>query len=1446
MKRRLSPRTRRSVLLLAAGLALVLGAIWLAALPRSIAAHERRALGFLESDDPRSALESLDRALERADEDHADEKTRYELLTRRGRLNLDALHRPTAALEDFIEAQALEPGEPRAWDHVGEAYLKLKQYDEAARHFEQATTVFSDRERWFRYTSAAARWRASRVKEEEGEALIEPLALPGLERALDRALERYASSGAQPLDAAAIEATLLRQPHGAAEVKHGFELLLAARADFKRADLQMADYETSPELSPRFGRVRLEMHRQAGRYYELCRTAEVLLRAPRDRADITEFETIQLLRANALRDQGLPDLAASAFVALRDELARRKDPAVGEAMSRAEFLAIDERLAAHQYDEAGKLFDWFSKDLDAPSWFPFNLYGGVVRQARGDTTGAVPLLENAARLLLQTSDHVAWAFRDEAERRRQVTWLAESLLRVGRTELALDVATFMLAEAPDLAELRAIRAAALRVTRGREWDACVEDLALLRMGRDGGRRFAQWEADWNRMRGGPKQYARAVADQGARLLRVFSNDLSVDKALADLVKSAKTAHGDGKSGGARDLSFQTAGSVLLRELDDDPGMVLRVYRWLVAKGRRDEAFLLLHGLVESEPEVADFRLLLARHDLADGRLRDALAILESLLERRPDDVEVAALASDVARRTFEIELARKIEDRAIGDAPHGAALLLAARAALADGYPDLVLEMARSASAADADGRALLGLAARAEVVAGELEAADALARPVLAQDPLQRDALAAFLAVRGSRVFPDGTTECDAWLAEHPAALAGLDVDDLADLGRMLLGAGDAGAAGRVLEAALAREPEHALARLTLADVLLTQRRDDELEKLLDPAHLRNDDLEGIRRLAMLHLLRDGPIPAHSFLRGHIAAGASEDDLARITTLTGAAAGRISASFGLAARRGLALDRDEKRLLALAVLSWNAPRADATALPEIAAMTLLPADDSQRDRELERWISLDLASPDHRFLGSLVALALLDRLPELTALRDSVRASLFATMPSLGEIARREARRLDERGDRAAAAALLYGQVVADPRDADALRALVLVSDALTGEQLDRLCEALRDPAAPAGLATAMNALRERMRGDPARAAALLEEAAQDPACRPVARLVQAQLAGRHDVLAATFPVELAPWCEVGTKAHATTGDAAVDRLLGDALEAAPTDRLVLAALRQRLAKAGGRIDPPQRKRYVYALVKQPGPWFEAFEAALATAAHAPPDAARTDALARALGAAIEIYSGPVLPTAALRALARLADLQIAAGQPEMAALTIARAEQACPSHPDLLAAKGRLAFSEGDERRTRSSFGRARAFGSRAPDVLHWLGRDALTFGRPREAAEVEELALAGGPADAALRAEMHEVVARARFMLGATAEARDAWTAAALARGEDPERSLPIALEMFAREGPEAAKSRLETLAASPGPAQDLARALLGIAARRSTEEPVIPTKDDEPER
>jgi hypothetical protein len=172
------------------------------------------------------------------------------------------------------------------------------------------------------------------------------------------------------------------------------------------------------------------------------------------------------------------------------------------------------------------------------------------------------------------------------------------------------------------------------------------------------------------------------------------------------------------------------------------------------------------------------------------------------------------------------------------------------------------------------------------------------------------------------------------------------------------------------------------------------------------------------------------------------------------------------------------------------------------------------------------------------------------------------------------------------------------------------------------------------------------MNALRERMRGDPARAAALLEEAAQDPACRPVARLVQAQLAGRHDVLAATLPVDLAPWCDVGMKVHATTGDAAVDRLLGDALEAAPADRLVLAALRIRLAKAGDRIDPPQRKRYVYALVKQPGPWFEAFESAPATAAHAPPDAAR-EPFARA-GAAIEDFAGRSADVGAARSRAR------------------------------------------------------------------------------------------------------------------------------------------------------------------------------------------------------
>src|SRR5262249_18844549 len=183
----------------------------------------------------------------------------------------------------------------------------------------------------------------------------------------------------------------------------------------------------------------------------------------------------------------------------------------------------------------------------------------------------------------------------------------------------------------------------------------------------------------------------------------------------------------------------------------------------------------------------------------------------------------------------------------------------------------------------------------------------------------------------------------------------------------------------------------------------------------------------------------------------------------------TGAAAGRIEGSFGLAARRGLALDHDEKRLLALAALAWNAAPTDTLALPEVAAMTRLPAEDAARDRELERWLSLDLASPGHRFLGDLVALALLHRAPEHAALRDAVRSRLRATTPSLGEIARREARRLGERGDRAGAAAVLWAQLVADPRDADALRALVLVADALTGEQLDRLCDALQGAEAPA-----------------------------------------------------------------------------------------------------------------------------------------------------------------------------------------------------------------------------------------------------------------------------------------------------------------------------------------------------------------------------------------
>ena len=1452
MARRVSAKLRRSLLILAAGGTLVLAAIWLAALPRDIDTLESLAARSLENREPRRALEALDLAIKKVgSESPGDHRRRYDLLSKRGWVNLTLLDRPKHALEDFEEARRLEPGESRAWDRYGEALLKLEKYAEAAQQFEEAATNFPEKDRWFRYAAACAHWRQSREYEIPAAETIRLQVRPGRERDLDRALERFASSGAERVSQEEIESTLLLPPRGTAEVRRGFEMLLKARTEFQKGDREFADYELSSELSPRFGRVRLEMHRQTGRYYELCRTAELLLRCSQDPSDFNELYEIHSLLANGLHEIGQFAEEADALIAQREMCIRfdirgpsdgsdrkRFHERMGEAMCQAQFRLVDLKLMTGKSREALEAMAWFGTDPKDPGWIPYHLHAGIVLHANGRDAEALAPLEAIAKKLQDPTANLSWVFHSAVERRRQVGWLADALLGAGRPTVALRLYDELLDKSPGYLPFLSGRAAALRACGDRGWDASVAAFELMKRGRDGGSRFAAWEQGWLEMKGNPVQLERTVADQSARVLRLFKSDATTDASTADLVQAAVKARTKGKSFiTAKEATIETAGFALLRGLESEPALVLQVYRKLVAQGRRDEAYLLLYGLVESQPAVPDFRLLLARHDLADARFEDALAALKALRDEFPDDDEIAALAVATARRIGDTLRAHRLEEAALGDAPSSAALRLAVRGCLADGYPQLAVAAGGGATLASADGRELFGLTARGLFDQGDAAGAEALAQQVLARDPAQRDALAVLLEAGVQQRSDDGTTACDAWIAANDAVLARLDADALAEIGRAVLSAGGAAAAEKLLRLALDRDATHSAARLALADDLLVLGRLDELDALFDPARLGAEDIEAAQRLALRALLRDGSAAAATFLTGRVAAGASEEELARWIGITGAAAGRIKISFSVLARHKVDLDEVETRFLALCAAAWNARSSDTAALPQADALLHAASEPATRDRELDRLLSLDLSSPRHDLLEAMAALVLLERVGELAPLRVLQRERFLQHFPAPGEMARSDAEQRRARGDRTGAATLLLEQVTADPHDLETLYALTTCAEELPPDRLEALCDALPASAAPPGLQKLFVALRDHVRGDADGALAALTDAANDPAAKAAALLVRARLVVRAGALESAAPAERPPWCEEGERARAAAAEAEGDRLLADAAAAAPADPLVLGALRERLLSASRRIDPERRAAFVAALVAQGKPWFDAYEAAIGAVGDSPAERAQFEALGRSFDGALKSRGGPSLPLAAVRTLVRLADLAWRAELKDEARRWLARAAATCPHFPPLLAAEGRIALANGDERRARRDFMRASLFGSDAADLLHWLGSDLLRAGRPEEARAHEVRALAAAaPSDHARRAEMNEVLARAQYLLGDGDASRKAWTAAAVERNEDPALSPPIALEACARKGLAAAKELLDPLAKAPGPAQQLAKALRKLAV--AAENPAAP--------
>jgi len=1415
------------------GGALVAGAVMLAALPRDPASIESRALGLLAAGDVSGALAALDAALAQTPADGERGRTRRsELLRRRGECNL-SVRRPAHALGDFREAQALTPGDPEAWEHVGRALLALGRFAEAALHFEEAALAFPDRERYFRYAAGCAEYRVSHELLERAEALLKPRMRPGRAEELEHALERFSSTAERPPTREQIEETLLLPPHRTSERDKAFDTLLEARKHFVEAEERLGDFETSAELDPAFGRVRLEMHLRAGRYYELRRTAEILLRIPTapERAD--ELQRIRTLLANGLHELEVRGEAAQAFLALRRgyneaaaalRAAGRLDGARvdADAGRRAQLAAVEERLRGRQGTEASKILE--PPESIAPDNMLLQFYSAFARFLANDRTECVPAFERAARILVD-ADGRSFQFRDAEHREFVYAGLIEGLSNCGRGELAARIIGFALRDAADRAPLLRRRIELLRPLKEHLETVVADEFEMLKLERDHGSHLARWEQDWYRLQGRSARVERRVTEQAERVLRVYRSTLVRDPAFEALRKSAAAGS---KRTRAATATLESAGLALLRELENEPCLVLQVYRTLVAQGARDQAHLLLFALVQSQPEIADFRFMLAEHDVAEGRLDDAMRELDLLFARHPGDLEIGRLLYDVARRRSDREATRRIVETALDHSPEGSGRLLAALAALDDGHPEVVLALSQGQEPASPRGRALLGMRALAELALARPAEAEELARSVLEIEPAERSALTARVMLLARRRDENGTPECDRWIEEHLGELGALDAALLFELARAAFEGGAFAGAEKLLAQVEARARNHPHAAMLRADALFALGRHDEVAALLAPIAGAPDAIDAVRRLVLVHLVRDGAESAWQYLRERLTAGVPESDLARWVALVGCCAGRLQPAMDVIKRRAVVLDERAERFVALTLLAHQASLPERLLPVPVAARIRLPAARTEgRDRELERWVSLDLASPRHRFAESLLRLLLLADLPSLQPLLRVEEARLLERVPSLGFLARARATGLDAAGDPAGAAAALARQIEHDPADVDSLRLLALFAGHLDRAVLERVAGFAAASLLDLPHKTLLQAHVQLARGNVEAGLERLREAAADPAARAAALVALANTLKR--TRGPSGELGRPPWCEAVEQARSLAAAHDADRTLVRAALEDATDPVVLRGVARRLRDGGSSMDPAARQLLVAALVAQPGPWYEAYEIAVEEAVQAGADVAELEPLGRGLEAAIAASGPGPAPWSAVRALARLAELALRLGASEQARHWADLASRHGPNHPGVLATRGHLAIERGEIALARRLFERAIVFGRRDAEIELWLAEHTLTTrGSPIVAKALGEraLELAALPTDADLRARAHEVIARANYLLGQHEPARVAWVAASRERGEDPRLSLPIALESFARATPEATRGRLELLANTAGPAQPLVKRLLAL--------------------
>jgi tetratricopeptide (TPR) repeat protein len=875
-----------------------------------------------------------------------------------------------------------------------------------------------------------------------------------------------------------------------------------------------------------------------------------------------------------------------------------------------------------------------------------------------------------------------------------------------------------------------------------------------------------------------------------------------------------------------------ASTALLGDLAREPGLALQVWRALIHSGDRDQAYLLLHGLAADHPRILDFRFLLARHEIGDGRLADAAKSLDALVAESPGDSDLLLAALNVALERGDLAAAHALAMSSFdgGDSP--LARRVAATLALERGrLAEAAVATGDGADLSTAEARALAGLAARVAAERGDPDAA-ARAEAVLAADPAEPSAWIARVVACARPGGAAATAALDRLVAEKLDATDPLDELELVTLAERCRDVGAAAAAESLALRALVRAPRHAAAELVLADSLLLQSRWDDALRLLTAPTPTAATPHGLMRATLALGARDGALPAWEWLRDRTRLGESERAMARWLALLAAATGRVLPAIDVLERHSVALAADDVQFLAMAmsVHSTTLP-AGMQRGPIAEQIRQQRAGDNGGDREFERWVSLALGGSEQSFAEELCELLLLRDLPELGAHAEARAQRIETRFGPLGTLSRERAERRRAAGDVAGATSLLAAELVADPQDVVTLEALLPWLEAISDEAFAAL------PGAPARrrLTPARSALIEaeeaRRASDPVRAEAAWQFAVDDPATRPLAQLAllrSAFTSGRGRTGLAT-----APWClhadlAASTRAAGDSGDAAARSA---AIVAVAHDPATDAATRRRLATIIDELSAPLaadvRRSLATALTARPGPWYGAFALLAGDLVTRAPDAAALQRIDDGLAAALAA-DGDGAPEAAIDAIVALVRASRRAGDSTRTDRWRDELAQRSAAHPLLLTELGFAALSAGDFTTADDRFELALALGGRDPEALSWLASRRLAVdGDPRAAVALATEAIKAAPArdQALLRASAGETSARASFVLGAFDASMASWSSAARERGDDPQSHVDCALEAFTR-GLPAARDRLRKAADRDGPHQPLARRLLAV--------------------